>query len=126
MQISGKVIGVKETETVTATFKKREIWLETPDDKYPQTIAIEFQQDKCALLDDIAINEDVTIDINIRGRQWKDKVFNTIAGWKITKAMKADESRMVKQGSMSSTGRAHEKVVPSVQAMKDDIDDLPF
>ena len=108
MQVSGKVIGVKETVTKSSSntgkdFSKREIWIETPDDKYPQTLSIEFTQDKVALLDNISINENVTIEINLRGRQWKDKVFNTIAGWKITVDAKPNESLMVKQESMTNS-----------------------
>ena len=115
MQVSGKVISVKETEKVSDKFAKREIWIETPDDKYPQTLSIEFTQDKCALLDEIAIGETVTIEINLRGRQWKDKVFNTIAGWKITVDKKA-ESNMVKQVVMTK----------EPELITEDSNDLPF
>ena len=119
MQITGKVIKVQEAQKVSDTFTKREIWIETPDDKYPQTLSIEFTQDKVALLDNISINENVTIEINLRGRQWKDKdkVFNTIAGWKIAVDAKPDESRMVKQGSMTNN---------PAPIVEDDNSDLPF
>ena len=117
MQISGKVIGVQETVIVNEKFKKREIWIEVPDDKFPQTIAIEFAQDKCGLLDDIAINEDVTIEFNLRGRQWKDKVFNTISGWKITAANHGE-----------GHARPAKKTEPVVtkETFSDAADDLPF
>ncbi len=90
MNVSGKVISVREKEQIGEKFSKRCIWIELPDDKYPQTINVEFQQDKCNLLDDISINDDVTIDVNLRGRLWINpknnvsSVFNTIVGWKIT------------------------------------------
>lgn len=114
MTISGKVIAVKEIEKITETFSKRCLWVEVPDDKYPQTLSIEFAQDKCKLLDDIAINEDVTIEINLRGRQYKDKVFNTISGWKITAANHGEKhSRPVKKNEP-------EYIMP------DSNDDLPF
>ena len=56
--------------------------------KYPQTIIIEFVQDKCDLLNSVKIGDEVTISININGREWVDpkgevKVFNSIQGWRI-------------------------------------------
>ena len=84
MQVTGKVLEIKETQVVSDKFTKRELWVEIPSDKFPQTLSIEFRQARVALLDNISINEEVTIEINLRGRQWKEKVFNTIEGWKIT------------------------------------------
>lgn len=115
MTIQGKVLAVKEKQDITATFSKREIWLET-EGKYPQTVCLEFSNDKCALLDDVAIGEYVAVEFEVRGRQHKDRVYNTLAAWKITVHPVADESRMVKQGTMSRP--AHILDGPA--------DDLPF
>ena len=89
MEITGVIKFVGQTEQVTDSFKKRELVVTTKE-TYPQHILIEFAQDKCSLLDNIQINEDVTVHINLRGREWvnqqgETKYFNQINGWKIDK-----------------------------------------
>ena len=89
MEVTGKVKVVNDTQEVSASFKKRELVV-TTEEAYPQHILIEFAQDKCGLLDNIQINEDVTVHINLRGREWvnpqgETKYFNQIQGWKIDK-----------------------------------------
>ncbi|CAL2077468.1 conserved protein of unknown function [Tenacibaculum sp. 190524A02b] len=69
------------------SFRKRELVINT-DEQYPQTIMIEFVQDKCSLLEDYEINQNVCISINLRGREWinpqgEAKYFNSVQGWKI-------------------------------------------
>ncbi len=89
MQIKGTVKRVLKTQQVSATFSKREIHVEIPDGQYPQTVSVEFTQDKTSLLDSVAVGQSVTIDINLRGREWTDpktqevRVFNTLQGWRI-------------------------------------------
>ncbi len=88
MEIIGKIKLIKATETIgTNGFKKRDIII-TTDEQYPQVISIQFVQDKCAILDNYQIGQDVKIDFDLRGREWvnpqgKTKYFNTIQGWKI-------------------------------------------
>lgn len=89
MEITGKVKVVSDVIQVSDSFKKRELVV-TTDETYPQHILIEFAQDKCSLLDNIQINEDVIVHINLRGREWvnpqgETKYFNQIQGWKIDK-----------------------------------------
>ena len=115
MTISGKVISVKEKQQLTEKFAKRCLWLET-DGKYPQTIEIDFVNNNCALLDNIAINEMVDVEFEVRGKQSKDRVFNSLNAWKIAAHPKADESRMVRQGSMSTPPAP----------IGNEVDDLPF
>lgn len=86
--IVGKIKSVGETQTVGNNgFKKRDIVVVT-DEKYPQTILIEFTQDKCELLNTFKPDELVRIDTNIKGREWfdsdgREKYFNSIQGWRI-------------------------------------------
>ena len=90
MELTGKIIFIGETKTFGDNgFRKRELVIET-DDQYPQTILIEFVQDKCDVLNSYEIGQDVKIGINIRGRGWQNpegetKYFNSIQGWRIEK-----------------------------------------
>ena len=68
-------------------FEKRDLVIIT-EEQYPQTIIIQFTQQRCDLLDSLQVGQFVKVYINIRGREWRSpygeiKYFNTIEGWKI-------------------------------------------
>ena len=68
-------------------FEKRDLVIVT-EEQYPQTIIIQFTQQRCDLLDSLQVGQNVKVYINIRGREWTNpqgetKYFNTIEGWKI-------------------------------------------
>ena len=94
MKIQGKVKVIGQTQEIGSKgFKKRELVI-TTDEQYPQDILVEFVQDKTALLDGVIVGQNITVGINIRGREWinpqgEAKYFNAIQGWKIEVAQKA-------------------------------------
>lgn len=89
MELQGKIKAIGETANVSEKFKKRDFVITTDaDGKYPQHISLQCTQDKVALLDNMAIGQDVKCSINIRGREWTSpsgevKYFNTIECWKL-------------------------------------------
>jgi hypothetical protein len=85
--ITGTVYMVGQTQQISDKFSKREIAITTAD-QYPQTVLLQFSNDKCTLLDNVRVGDNVTISYNLRGRIWTDKngvekIFNTIDGWNI-------------------------------------------
>lgn len=87
MVVSGKVRSVSHEMQVSTSFKKRELVV-TTEEQYPQHILIEFAQDKCDLLNNLQVGQQVSVSINLRGREWvnpqgETKYFNSIQGWKI-------------------------------------------
>lgn len=122
MELEGVVLLVQETTVVSEKFKKRGVVIETSE-QYPQTIIVEFQQDKVGLLDGINPQDIVKIGINIRGRAWTSpqgevKYFNTITGWKINVTDAANATG--KPESLSSV--AGNQGIPA----ESDDPDLPF
>ena len=91
MELKGSIKSIGQTESFgKSDFKKRELVLTTAE-QYPQVILIEFVQDKCLILDKYKVGQEVTIGINIRGREWTNpqgetKYFNSLQGWKIDAA----------------------------------------
>lgn len=88
-EITGTIRLINPTQEVSASFKKRELVV-TTDEQYPQHILIEFNQDKCSVLDGYNVGDSVKIGINLRGREWlsptgETKYFNQIQGWNISK-----------------------------------------
>ena len=90
MEVVGKIKLINETQTFGASgFRKRELVV-TTSEQYPQDISIEFVQDKCDILNNYAVGQDVKVGINLRGREWINpegvaKYFNSIQGWRIDK-----------------------------------------
>jgi len=88
MELNGIIEHIGAIEE-NGTFKKRSLILGTEkESQYPQSINIEFQQDKTSLLDSLVVGQEAKVFINLAGRKWTDangidKWFNTIKGWKI-------------------------------------------
>lgn len=87
MQVQGVIKVLNQTQQVSSSFSKREVVI-TTQEQYPQHILIEFNQDKCDLLNMFQVGQQVVVDVNLRGREWQNpqgetKFFNTIQGWKI-------------------------------------------
>ena len=121
MQVTGKIKVIGESQTFgDKGFRKRDLVV-TTDEQYPQTILIEFIQDKCDLLDKYSVGQDVTVSINLRGREWvnsqgETKYFNSIQGWRI----EANQS-----AASTETPPAFETISAPISS-DNEPDDLPF
>lgn len=123
MEIKGKIKVLGATQNVSATFKKRELVVST-DEQYPQSILIEFIQDKTDLLNGYKAGESVTVSINIKGREWTSpqgevKYFNSIHGWKIAR----DVANIPVQGAQIVQPTAN---VATAHPADTNEEDLPF
>jgi hypothetical protein len=111
MQITGQVKKVHPIESVGANgFQKRRIWIETEQDsKYPQLVEAVCEGKKVGLADGINEGDIVEIEANLNGREYNDKVFNTISVWRVTVKVKANV------------------IQPApIQPAQDEPDELPF
>lgn len=94
MEVVGKLKLKTEIKTYGDNgFQKREFVI-TTDDQYPQMIQIELIQDKCALIDNFNVGDDIKVSINLGGREWinpqgEAKYFNSVQGWRIEKLQSA-------------------------------------
>ena len=100
-EVKGKIILKNDTEQVSDSFCKREFVVET-NEQYPQKVLIQFVQDKCDILNNFNVGDDVEVGVNIQGREWvspqgETKYFNTIQGWKINKQGAAQQTQQAQQ-----------------------------
>lgn len=133
MEVTGKLKMIGETVDVgTSGFQKRDCVV-TTDEQYPQHILVQFVQDKCNLLANFKVGEEVRIDINLKGREWVNKdgetvYFNTIQGWKITSLQPTHQH----QGTSPTTSPANTAQTQTNPAQiggplpGEDADDMPF
>jgi hypothetical protein len=126
MEVLGRVKFVDQTKEVgTSGFKKRDIVV-TTDEQYPQHILVQFVQDKCELLNNYQVGDNVKIDINLRGREWVNPqgetvYFNTIQGWRISKIQAEAPA-----ASQMPPVPAAEAFEPATNFKEEEHDDLPF
>ena len=88
MEIQGRIKQIFPSQIIGQNgFEKRDLVI-TTEEQYPQTIIIQFTQQRCDLLNNLQVGQNVKVYINIKGREWRSpygeiKYFNTIEGWKI-------------------------------------------
>ena len=125
MEVQGSIKVIGEVQEISATFKKRELVVST-DEQYPQTLSIEFIQDKTDLLNKFEIGQNVKVGINLRGREWENpqtkeiKYFNSIQGWRIELLENSNyDDDLPPLDNLSP-------FEPASETNDEDLDDLPF
>ena len=125
MEVQGSIKVIEEVQEISATFKKRELVVST-DEQYPQTLSIEFIQDKTDLLNKFEIGQNVKVGINLRGREWENpqtkeiKYFNSIQGWRIELLENSNSDDDLPPLDNLSPFE------PATETNDEDLDDLPF
>ncbi|MBI9042630.1 DUF3127 domain-containing protein [Lutibacter sp.] len=123
MEITGKIKKIDETKTFGASgFRKREMVV-TTNEQYPQMLMVEFVQDKCDLLNNYKVGQDVKVSINLRGREWINPqgeavYFNSIQGWRVEAAQL--------EGGEGAPSAPIESFKTTSDVDDNEPDDLPF
>lgn len=123
-EISGKIIEKYNTIQVNDRFKKREFVIEKTESnggmEFTDHIKFQLTQDRCSLVDNIEVNDEVKVSFNIRGNKWerdgKVNYFTNLDAWRIEK-VQADQS------DFDSTPPPSLNDLPPES---DEPDDLPF
>lgn len=122
-EVIGKLIYKEDTQKISDRFQKREFVIEVENEKNSQWndfVKIQLIQDRCDLLENIHLNEDIKVYFNLRGRKWENNgqtsYFTNLEGWRIEKVQ--TEPQMV--GTPAPQYRV-EDIPPMPEA-----DDLPF
>jgi len=115
---TGRLHKVFDTEQKSASFSAREFVIEMLDGKFPQMVKFQLTQDKCSLIDDYSEGEDISVDFDLRGREWNDKYFTNLNAWRIARADAAD-------GAADSGADSAPAGTPAA-ATADFDDDIPF
>jgi hypothetical protein len=125
MDITGTLKVKSETQQIKDTFKKREFVITDNSSQYPQHIQFELTQDKCALLDNFQLGQEIKVYFNIRGREWTDRegrvrYFNSLQAWKLENAGGGSSN------SNTSSKSASNEAPLETFSNKGENDDLPF
>jgi hypothetical protein len=122
MEITG-TLKVKNNEVqVSEKFKKREFVITDNSSQYPQFIQFQLTQDRCGLLDNYKVGDELKVYFNLRGREWKNpqgevKYFNSLEAWRL----EAGTAQNNAPAASASVGES--KAIPALDSQSDD---LPF
>jgi hypothetical protein len=124
-QITGRVAEVYQIIRVNERFRKREFVIEHKDttggQAYVDFIKFQLTQDKCEIIDESWLREEVTVTFNIRGNKWEK---NGMVNY-ITNLNALSVSRGI---SASENGQQaiRSPKLEDVPAPDPELDDLPF
>ena len=123
-EITGKIIDILPVNQVSDKFRKREFVIERKETGgtalFIDYIKFQLVQDKCDLINESFMNEEVKVTFNIKGNKWERdgrvNYFTNLDAWKIERI--ASQIRV--QGDVNQP--APEDLPPEI----DDLSDLPF
>jgi hypothetical protein len=88
-EIAGRLHTKNEAVEISERFRKREFVLEIePESQYPQTVQFELTGDRCELLDNFEIGQNLKVEFSLRGREWTSpkgevRFFNSLLVWQV-------------------------------------------
>lgn len=82
-EVKGSIKVIGQVESVGSNGFTKRLLVVTTAEQYPQDIPIDFVKDKCALLDSFQVGQNVTVSVNLRGKEFNGKYYLSAQGWKI-------------------------------------------
>ncbi len=123
-EITGRVIDILPVNQVSDKFRKREFVIEKKESGggavFVDYIKFQLIQDKCDLINESFLNEEVRISFNLKGNKWERdgriNYFTNLDAWKIEKiSSQGKETNVQSQAALEDNP-------PEI----DELSDLPF
>jgi hypothetical protein len=123
-EITGKVIEIYPIAQVSDKFRKREFVIEKKEAGstavFVDYIKFQLVQDKCDLINESFLHEEIKIWFNLKGNKWdrdgKINYFTNLDAWKIEKVSSAGREQNISQN----------KTLEDIPPENDELSDLPF
>ena len=131
MEVTGQLKMKFDTQRISEKFQKREFVLSTElSTPYPQHVSFQLTQDKCNLLDQYNLGDEIKIQFNLRGREWNGpqgiKYFNTLEAWRIEKVSASTGASSTPNTNPIANKMETGNNTPVFTSNIGDNDDLPF
>ena len=121
-ELTGALKHLMDLQTFASGFTKREFVIEVQDGKYPQMIKFECVKDKTAILDGLAIGDNISVTFDIRGNEFKERFYVNLVAWKLSKADGSSGSDSAPQSPPAEASSLDDQF----DNEPDDSDDIPF
>ena len=127
MQLEARIQRIMDEQVISDRFKKREFVVTDTSSMYPQDVMFQSVQDKCDMLNGYAVEDQVEVSFNLRGREWTSpdgvvKYFNTLDAWRIEKMGQGGGIPAAGPSDMSLDAQPSSEATAS----SEEKDDLPF
>lgn len=117
--VTGQLYKKNPMEVKSEKFSKIDFIIKT-DGEYPQYLQIQASNAKMSLLDNVNVGDSVTANVNIRGRLWEDRCFNSLELWQLTSVKQPPQGYATSAPPQQASAPVSDASAPPVS------DDLPF
>ncbi len=123
LEVTGNLFETFDEQQVTSSFRKREFIIEMLDGNYTQHVKFQLTQDRCGLLDQYAVGDELKVSFNLTGRRYtnpegKVLYFTNLNAWRL--------ERTNSGGDVPPPPDSYGAAAPAAGGAQDDPDDLPF
>ena len=127
-EASGTIKLIFEEQVFPSGFNKREFVVTTESDRFPQDLKFELVKDKCGLIEPFDVGQQVLVNFDIRGNEYKGKYFVNLAAWKIQPAGSAPGGGSAPAGPAAADAFTAPEPAAEDLRNEDDFDDesIPF
>ncbi len=123
-ELTGKLFIKEDTNVISDRFKKREFVVLKEENNggtvFTDHVKFQLVQDKCDLINDFQIEDEITVSFNIRGNKWEKNgntsYFTNLDAWRIVKS----------NGSPQTETPSFPEASNETFSVEDSSDDLPF
>jgi translation initiation factor IF-3 len=120
--ITGTIRVKGNEQQVSEKFKKRDLVITDNSSQYPQHLSFQLTQDKCSIIENFKVGDEIKVFFNLRGREWTSpqneiKYFNSLEAWKV--------EAIAKSNAQAEPSLSEPPPMPEFAPALTD-DDLPF
>ena len=124
---TGRIKVINDTQTFPSGFQKREFVVTVPNGEWPQDLKFELTKDKCEKLDQFKADDEVEVEFDIRGNEFKEKYYVNLSAWRL-KATQDGQQQAQQQPAQHASGNvapANPTPTPQADVMPAG-DEIPF
>ena len=109
LNVTGTIKIKNSEQKVSEKFRKREFVLTDNSSQYPQHILLQLTQDRCGLIENYKVGDEIKVSFNLRGREWTNpqgevKYFNSLDVWRIEGVNNSNSNAPVEAQEVPAAG----------------------
>jgi single-strand DNA-binding protein len=120
MELTGRIKLIMDEQKFDSGFFKKDFVITTAE-QYPQDILFTLNKERSELLNAFKVGDQITVQFDVRGREWNDKYFVNLVAWKLQAAESAPND-----GPPPAPETTAFPTISPVDVDSQEDDDLPF
>lgn len=128
--VQGRLHEIFDEQQVSEKFRKREFVLEIPDGSYTQYVKFQLTQDKCNVLDQYKVGDEVKVAFNLSGKPFTKNgttmYFTNLSAWRVDSADAASSGSSQGNASRPASAPSSSPAMANSFISDEADNDLPF